>query len=64
MPRRPLTPRRAQGAKRDAPAIAGASDAWPSGQPDPGYAAAIEALDRPGLFETRACDRLLSLMAG
>ena len=31
-----------------------------SGQPYPGYAAAIEALDRPGLFENRACYRLLS----
>ena len=31
-----------------------------SGLPYPAYAAAIEALDRPALFENRACYRLLS----
>jgi len=34
-----------------------------SGQPYPSYAAAIGALDRPALFENRACYRLLSARA-
>ena len=34
-----------------------------SGQPYPAYAAAIEALDRPALFENRVCYRLLSAAA-
>ncbi len=34
-----------------------------SGRPYPAYAAAIEALDRPALFENRACYRLLSAAA-
>jgi len=36
----------------------------PAGQPYPTYAAAIEALDRPALFENRICYRLLDAELG